>query len=131
MDKLWSKKFLVTVVINLVPILGVQFLSWDMFNIFFFYWLEAGLFLVLAMLFSIIRRTPLLLFYCLPVLFWFFSGFFISGVFGKVNNVNEINLFFQFVKENIFISYWLLIASGLNYCFGLWKKISVPFVGAI
>jgi hypothetical protein len=85
------------VIANLVPLVGVAFLGWDLFGIMWIYWAESGVigaFAILRMLTAgepirwwtaLARVVPVVFFMLHYGMFWFVHGLFVYTLFGTAD----------------------------------------------
>lgn len=120
------------ILVNMVPLLGVLFFSWDVFSVIILYWMESaviGFFNILKMQkINDYKFTPLIpLFIMHYVIFmsahiWFIINFFQPNLASASGQVEAFLIVFQYFK-GLFISLSLIFLShGLSFVYNFIQK---------
>lgn len=102
-----SPSVIVLVLANLVPIFGVLFFSWDLFQIMFIYWAESAIVGIYSLLKLIISRPLAGLLYT-PIFLIHF------GIFMRVHLIFIFALFKPEIVSKSFLPEWEVIFSFLE-----------------
>ncbi len=88
------------ILVNLVPIIGVLFFNWSMFQIMILYWLESGIIGFFSILKILIKSRPITLGIFLTVFFCFHFGIFMLV---HLKFISAINSDFELSTNSIFL----------------------------
>jgi hypothetical protein len=123
---------LVLILVNIIPLIGVLFLNWDIFTIIILYWMESavvGFFNFLKMQkINNYKFSPLLPFFVVHYLiFMFIHLFFILQLFqpelaSASSQLEAFKIVFKYL-EGLFISLsFIFLSHGMSFMFNFIKK---------
>ena len=129
---------LVLILVNLVPLLGVLFFSWDIFTVIILYWMESaviGFFNILKMQkINNYKFTPLVPFFIMHyVIFMFVHLFFILQLFQPnlelaSGQVAAFVIVFEYFKALIISLSFIFLSHGMSFVFNFIKKQEFKYV---
>ncbi|MBT4516342.1 MAG: hypothetical protein HOC78_00400 [Candidatus Komeilibacteria bacterium] len=129
---------LVLILVNLIPLLGVLFFSWDIFTVIILYWMESaviGFFNILKMQkINNYKFTPLVPFFIMHyVIFMFVHLFFILQLFQPnlelaSGQVAAFVIVFEYFKALIISLSFIFLSHGMSFVFNFIKKQEFKYV---